>query len=93
MAPSDQDEEIWSPEQEILAILTIEEVAPIIEFKRLSLNSIIPTRRTPGAAGYDLHILHEVEIGAGDRELLSTGLAFAIPEGYYGRIAPRSGIA
>ncbi|XP_074567172.1 uncharacterized protein LOC141823861 [Curcuma longa] len=90
---NENDEEIHSPEQEILAVLTIEEVLPIVEFKRLSPNSTIPTRATYGAAGYDLHIISNVEINAGGRDLLGTGLAMAIPEGYYGRIAPRSGVA
>ncbi|XP_074560066.1 uncharacterized protein LOC141816131 [Curcuma longa] len=90
---NEHDEEIHSPEQEILAVLTIEEALPIVEFTRLNPNSTIPTRATEGAAGYDLHITANVEIGAGDRDLLGTGLAMAIPEGYYGRIAPRSGVA
>ncbi|KAG6527053.1 hypothetical protein ZIOFF_009141 [Zingiber officinale] len=57
-----------------------------------------PKCNTPGAkalgvAGYDLSLIHTYIIETGERELISTGLAIAIPKGYYGRITPRSGVA
>ena len=45
------------------------------------------------AAGYDLHASEAITVPARGKALISTGLAFAIPEGNYGRIAPRSGLA
>lgn len=52
-----------------------------------------PIRATGGAAGYDLVSVEGVTIEAGDRALIRTGLAIAVPPGTYGRIAPRSGLA
>jgi len=45
------------------------------------------------AAGLDLYVLEDLTIPPGARTLGRTGLAVAIPEGYYGRVAPRSGLA
>lgn len=52
-----------------------------------------PKRSSPGAAGYDLCAAFYVEVPARDRALIPTGIKVAIPSGYYGRIAPRSGLA
>jgi dUTP pyrophosphatase len=52
-----------------------------------------PTRGSQLAAGYDLYSSEEKVIKAGERALVSTGLAIAVPEGTYGRVAPRSGLA
>ena len=52
-----------------------------------------PTRGTVGAAGYDLYAAEEYVIHPGDRAMINTGVSFEIPEGYYGRVAPRSGLA
>ena len=40
-----------------------------------------------------LHAIHEGKVPARGKSLVGTGLAFGIPEGNYGRIAPRSGLA
>jgi len=53
----------------------------------------VPTRGSSQSAGLDLYSIEEITIGPKQRALVSTGLAVAIPEGYYGRIAPRSGLA
>ena len=45
------------------------------------------------AAGYDLHSIEDSIVPARGKALIGTGLAFGIPEGNYGRIAPRSGLA
>jgi dUTP pyrophosphatase len=52
-----------------------------------------PARQSDQAAGYDLHIDEGLTLFPGQRKLVSTGLAIAVPHGYYGRIAPRSGLA
>lgn len=64
-----------------------------IPIKRLDPAAIIPTRAHEGDAGYDLYALDGGLIEPGKRLLLRTGIAMAIPAGYYGRIAPRSGLA
>ena len=53
-------------------------------------DAIIPTRKTPGASGYDLHTCDSGYLPPGTSAVLSTGVAFAIPEGYEGQVRPRS---
>lgn len=53
----------------------------------------IPRRETSDAAGYDLASVQHVEIPSHGTAIVSTGLAIAVPDGTYGRIAPRSGLA
>lgn len=53
----------------------------------------IPRRESPGAAGYDLSSVDDVTIPPRDRAIVRTGIAIAVPEGTYGRVAPRSGLA
>jgi len=64
-----------------------------LSFKRLDPNATLPTRGSSQAAGLDILSIEEVVIEPKQRSLVRTGLAVAIPEGYYGRIAPRSGLA
>ena len=52
-----------------------------------------PARQSDQAAGYDLHLDEDLVLFPGERKLVSTGIAVAIPYGYYGRIAPRSSLA
>lgn len=52
-----------------------------------------PVRASAGAAGYDVYACETVEIDPRSRALVSLGLSMAIPDGYYGRLAPRSGLA
>lgn len=65
----------------------------VLSFKRLDPRAILPSRGSEFAAGLDIYTIEDLEILPGDRRLARTGLAVAIPEGYYGRIAPRSGLA
>ncbi len=55
----------------------------------------IPTRGSAHAAGYDLYacLEHAVEIAPGGSAKIGTGLAIAIPDGYFGAIFARSGLA
>ena len=64
-----------------------------IEIKKLSENAIIPTQGTIYAAGYDLFAAEDAIVVCGSRKLIKTNISMAIPSGYYGRIAPRSGLA
>eukprot|EP00798_Chlamydomonas_sp_ICE-L_P017737 gene17737-24097_t len=52
-----------------------------------------PERKTPGAAGYDMHACEAVTVMPSSWGLVDTGIAIAIPAGTYGRVAPRSGLA
>ena len=53
----------------------------------------MPSRAYAGDAGFDLAACERVELGPGERALVPTGLAIAIPEGYAGYVQPRSGLA
>jgi len=64
-----------------------------IRVKALREGARLPQRATPLAAGADLHCLDDLFIGAGERMLVPTGISVEIPVGFYGRIAPRSGLA
>ena len=61
--------------------------------KKLGYDSIIPTRGSDGAVGYDLYSNCDGVIAKGERGVVSTGIAISLPPGVYGRVAPRSGLA
>ena len=65
----------------------------VLSFKRLDPGATLPTRGSSQAAGLDIYSIEEVSIEPKQRALVRSGLAVAIPEGYYGRVAPRSGLA
>jgi len=52
-----------------------------------------PQAQNRGDAGYDLRSAQDYKIEPGQRCLVSTGIALAIPEGYAGFVQPRSGLA
>jgi len=54
---------------------------------------VLPARAYSGDAGLDLSAAERVVLGPGERALVPTGLAVAIPEGYAGFVQPRSGLA
>jgi dUTP pyrophosphatase len=64
-----------------------------INIKKLSDNAIIPTQGTRFAAGYDLYAAEDALVNKGCRKLIKTNISMEIFPGYYGRIAPRSGLA
>jgi dUTP pyrophosphatase len=64
-----------------------------IQIKKLSDQAKIPTQGSKYAAGYDLYAAEEVLVNTMGRKLVKTNISISIPEGYYGRIAPRSGLA
>ncbi|WP_433614264.1 dUTP diphosphatase [Dactylosporangium sp. CA-139114] len=53
----------------------------------------LPAYAHPGDAGADLYAAQDVELGPGERALVRTGIAIALPEGYVGLVHPRSGLA
>ena len=54
---------------------------------------MLPDRAYAGDAGLDLSACERVELGPGERALVPTGLAVAIPDGHAGFVQPRSGLA
>lgn len=64
-----------------------------IDIKLLHPDAVIPTRANDSDAGYDLYAIEPTVIFPFERKLIKTGVSMAIPEGFYGRIAPRSGLA
>lgn len=53
----------------------------------------LPSYETSGSAGMDVRAAEEMVLPPGQRGLVGTGLAFAIPEGYEIQVRPRSGLA
>jgi dUTP pyrophosphatase len=64
-----------------------------LPIQRLRDGAIVPERAYAGDAGLDLAACERIELGPGERALVGTGLAVAIPEGYAGFVQPRSGLA
>lgn len=64
-----------------------------LEFQRLDDRAVLPTRGSSAAAGLDLYSVEDLVLGPNVRVLARTGVSVAIPEGFYGRVAPRSGLA
>lgn len=61
--------------------------------QRVQPTARVPVRASAHAAGYDLAAAAAAVVPARGRALISTGLVIAVPEGCYGRIAARSGLA
>src|SRR4029078_7269858 len=64
-----------------------------LEIQRLREDARVPDRAYDGDAGLARAACDEVRLGPGERALVGTGLAVAIPEGYAGFVQPRSGLA
>jgi dUTP pyrophosphatase len=64
-----------------------------LEICRLRPEAVIPERAYSGDAGLDLAACERLELAAGERATVGTGLAVAIPAGYAGFVQPRSGLA
>jgi dUTP pyrophosphatase len=64
-----------------------------LSFEKLDPRAVLPTRGSVSAAGLDLYSIEDASLPPRERRLIRTGLAVAIPPGFYGRLAPRSGLA
>lgn len=64
-----------------------------VPFKRLHPDAQLPTAQHRGDAGLDLCAVSDVEVAPGERSMVPTGVAVAIPEGHAGLVLPRSGLA
>ncbi len=65
----------------------------VIELPIVGDPAQIPAYAQPGDAGADLRSAEALVIGPGERALVSTGVRFALPEGYVAFVVPRSGLA
>lgn len=64
-----------------------------LEIMRVRAEARVPARAYSGDAGLDLASCGPIRLGPGERALVPTGLAVAIPPGYAGFVQPRSGLA
>lgn len=65
----------------------------MIKFKRVVEDAIAPSKATDGSAGWDLCSTEDVIIAPGLSETVGTGIAMAIPMGYFGFLTHRSSLA
>ena len=66
---------------------------PVLRVKKLNENGRAPERASAFAAGYDISSAIDIIVPAKGKALVSTGISLAIPDGHYGRVAPRSSLA
>lgn len=64
-----------------------------VPFRRLRPEAKVPDRAYAGDAGYDLAAAEGVVLAPGERAVVRTGIAIAVPDGYAGLVLPRSGLA
>ena len=64
-----------------------------VEIVRLRAEARVPERAYAGDAGVDLAACEPITLAPGERALVPTGLAVAIPDGFAGFVQPRSGLA
>jgi dUTP pyrophosphatase len=64
-----------------------------LPIRRLREDAVLPTRAYTGDAGLDLAACERHELEPGERAVVGTGLAVAIPDGFAGFVQPRSGLA
>jgi dUTP pyrophosphatase len=64
-----------------------------LEVKQLDSSAQLPAYARPGDAGLDLASNVDAEVGPGERAMIPTGVAVAVPEGHAGLVLPRSGLA
>ena len=74
---------------------SVDEISVNMEILEHGMNLPIPEYQTKESSGMDLHaaIEEDLEIKSGDKVIIPTGIALAIPQGYEAQIRPRSGLA
>ena len=72
-----------------------EQSHPVVRVRRLKPGAALPTYMSDNAAGMDLSaaMATAVTLPPMGRQVIATGLALAIPDGYEGQVRPRSGLA
>lgn len=67
---------------------------PIVKFRRMKTDTIIPTKATAGSACYDAYIPEQLQpLYTGERRIVNLGFQVEVPEGYELQVRPRSGLA
>ncbi|KAK3884412.1 hypothetical protein Pcinc_011315 [Petrolisthes cinctipes] len=69
------------------------EMKLVLRFKKLTENAFAPSKGSKLAAGFDLCSAYDLSVPAEGKALVKTDLQVEVPEGCYGRVAPRSGLA
>ena len=64
-----------------------------LPFRRVRPDARLPKAAHPGDAGLDLRAAEPAKVAPGQRTMIPTGLAVAIPDGHAGLVLPRSGLA
>jgi dUTP pyrophosphatase len=65
-----------------------------LKIKKLCFDAIVPTRGSDRSVGYDLYSTENAVVPCqAGRALIGTGITIVLPNGVYGRVAPRSGLA
>ena len=65
----------------------------VLEVQLLHPAAAAPARTRPGDAGYDLRAVEPFSLAPGERRMVPTGIAIALPAGVAGLVLPRSGLA
>ena len=65
----------------------------MLKVKKFYTDAVIPKKGRVGDAGWDISSYEDVVIPPNSLKLVSTGIGFTVPNGAYGRIAPRSGLS
>lgn len=86
-----QTVEFAEPDNKKQRTMPLESV--VLRFAKLTSKAFTPTRGSKLAAGYDLYSAYDVVIPAKGKALVKTDIQISLPEGCYGRVAPRSGLA
>lgn len=93
---SQTSEHLTEPEMNTLEPIVARNVHPLSVYLCVELmepTAILPSKNKASDAGYDLHSFETYSIPAGGSQTISTKIKINIPNGYYGRIASRSGLA
>ena len=64
-----------------------------VQIQKLTQTAKLPFHGSDAAAGYDLYADQDCVINPGESIKVSTGIAMAIPDGYWGGVYARSGLA
>merc|ERR1711976_346570 len=73
--------------------IVIKNSKTVMQVCKLSEHAFMPTKGSKLAAGYDLKSAYDYIIPANGKVIAKTDLAIRVPDGTYGRVAPRSGLA
>ncbi|XP_047482115.1 deoxyuridine 5'-triphosphate nucleotidohydrolase-like, partial [Penaeus chinensis] len=69
------------------------ELKTVLRFKKLTEHAFTPSKGSKFAAGFDLCSAYDLVIPSLGKALIKTDIQVELPEGCYGRIAPRSGLS